>query len=83
MLKKSSQELLHQIGQYLAWSFPGVTNGPPRGLNSDIVIHTEVLKTSSQEPLGQFQPNSTGNNAWEFQLCSNKGGGPFWGPINA
>jgi len=32
--------------------------------------------TSSQEPLGQFQPNLE----TVIQICSNKGAGPFWGP---
>jgi len=45
MLKKSSQELLHQIGQYLVWSIPrtsrfklvqmnslGSQMAPPQGL---------------------------------------------------
>jgi len=49
-----------------------------------------MLNKSSQEPLGQFQPNLIGtnligNNAWELgiQICSNKRGGPIWVPINA
>jgi len=35
---------------------------PPRGLNFYIVLYREMLKkSSSQEPLGQFQPNLAGN----------------------
>jgi len=71
MLKKcSSQELLHQNGQYLAWSIDrtgrfkfvlikslGLQMALHRGLNFYIVIYMELLKNSSQEPLEQFQPN--------------------------
>jgi len=47
------------------------------------VIYKEMLKkSSSQKPLGQFQPNLAGNMVGvEIQICSNKGSGPFWGPI--
>jgi len=91
MLKKhSSQELLHQIGQYLAWSFPskrrfksvqikflGSQMVPPQGL--------KLLKKSSQEPPNHFQPNLVGNmlGRWGYRFFSNKGGGPFWSPIRA
>jgi len=69
MLKKySSQELLHQIGQYLAWNIPRtkrfefVQINPwghmwprTRGLNFCIVIFWEMLKNySSQELLHQM-----------------------------
>jgi len=43
----------------------------PRGLNFDIVIYREMVKkSSSQEPLGQFQPNLVGNmpRGWGFKL---------------
>jgi len=38
-----------------------------------------LKKCSSQEPLGQIQPNLIGNNVWELgiQICSNKGVAPF------
>jgi len=38
-----------------------------------------LKKYSSQEPLGQFQPNLIGNNAWELsiQICSNEAVVPF------
>jgi len=41
-----------------------------------------LKKSTSQEPLDQFQPNLDGNmpGGWGIQ-CSNKGAGPFWGPI--
>jgi len=42
-----------------------------------------MLKTSSsQESLGQFQPNLVGNmlGGWGFR-CLNKRAGPFWGEI--
>jgi len=52
MLKKSSKELLYQIGQYLAWSFPrtgrfnfvqimslGSCMAPPQGLK---LLHVHI-----------------------------------------
>jgi len=48
--------------------------GPhPRSLNFYIVIYREMLKKySSQEPLGQFQPNLVGNMlggwGWGFRF---------------
>jgi len=42
--------------------------------------------TSSQEPLGQFQPHLVGNMhalGMGIQICSRKGAGPLWGPIRA
>jgi len=66
--KSSSQELLHQMGQYLAWSIPmtrrfrfvemkslGSQMAPLQGLkplHSD--IYMEMLKKSSQELLHQM-----------------------------
>jgi len=62
--KSSSQELLHQIGQYLAWSIPsarkfkfvnikslGSCLAPPRGLNFYMVIYREMIKNSSSQEL--------------------------------
>jgi len=39
--------------------------------------------TSSQEPLGQFQPNMVGNMlwGWGFRFVQIKGLAPFEGPI--
>jgi len=67
LLKKSSQELLHQVGQYLARSIPrsrrfkfvqikplGSCMAPPQGLKLYIVIYGEMLKKSSQELLHQI-----------------------------
>jgi len=55
--------------------------GPhPRGLNFYIVIYREMLnKSSSQEPLGQFQPNMAGNllGGWRFRFVQIKGMAPF------
>jgi len=66
MLKKySSQDLLHQMGQYLAWSFPrtrrfkfvqmnslGSQMAPPQGLKLlHCNIYKELLKKSSFEEL--------------------------------
>jgi len=48
------------------------------------VIYREMLKkSSSQEPIGQFQPNLVGIvvGGWGIQICSNKGTGVFWGPV--
>jgi len=41
-----------------------------------------LKKSSFQEPLGQFQPNLAGNmlGGWDSD-CTNKGTGPFWGPV--
>jgi len=49
---------------------------PPQGLNFYIVIYREILKkSSSQEPLGEFQPNLAGNmlGGWEFRFVQIKG----------
>jgi len=96
--KSSSKEVLHQIGQYLACSFPrtgrcnfvqmkslGLQMAPPQGLNFDIVIYEELFKKSSQEPLGQFQPNLAGHmlGRWGNRFVQIKEGGHFWDPINA
>jgi len=41
-----------------------------------------LKRSSSQEPLGQFQSNLVGNiPGIAIQICSNKWAGPFWGPI--
>jgi len=38
--------------------------------------------TFSQKPLDQFQPNLAENMPGDGDSdCSNKGAGPFWGPI--
>jgi len=46
-------------------------------------INFFLQMTSSQESLGQIQPNLVGNmlGGMGIQICSNKGAGPFWGPI--
>jgi len=48
-----------------------------------MVIDREMLKkSSSQEPLDQFQPNWVGNmlgGLMRIQICSNIGAGPFKG----
>jgi len=62
--KSSSQELLHQMGEYLAWSIPrtrtfkvvqmkslGSQMALPQGLNFYIVIYREILKKSSSREL--------------------------------
>jgi len=51
----------------------------PRGLNFYIVIYREMLKKSSQEPQGQFQPNLAGNmpGGWGFRFVQIKGLAPF------
>jgi len=52
----------------------------PRGLNFYIVIYTEMLKkSSSQEPLCQFQPNLAENMpwGWGFRFVQIKGLAPF------
>jgi len=52
----------------------------PRGLNFYIVIYREMLKkSSSQEPLGQFQLNLAGNmpGGWGFRFVQIKGLAPF------
>jgi len=38
-----------------------------------------MLKKSSQEPLGQFQPNISGNilGGWRFRFVQTKGLAPF------
>jgi len=47
------------------------------------VEYREMLKKcSSQEPIGQFQPNLIGNMLADGDLF-NKGAGPYWGPIRA
>jgi len=49
-----------------------------------IVIYREMLKkSSSQEPLGQFQSNLVGNmpGGMGIHICLKKRAGPFWGPI--
>jgi len=56
--------------------------GPhPRGLNFYIVIYIGkcLKKSSSQEPLDQFQPNLSGNmlGGWGFRLVQIKGLAPF------
>jgi len=51
-----------------------------RGLNFYIVIYREMLKKcSSQEPLGQFQPNLAENllGGWGFRFVQIKGLVPF------
>jgi len=41
-----------------------------------------LKKSSSQEPLSQFQANMAGNMLGRgIQICSKTGTGPFWGPI--
>jgi len=52
---------------------------PPQGLKFYIVIYMEMLKKSSQEPLGQFQPNLSGNmpRGWGFRFVQIKGLAPF------
>jgi len=53
---------------------------PPRGLNFYIVIYRKMFKTSSsQESLGQFQPNLAGNmlGGWGFRCLQIKGLAPF------
>jgi len=42
-----------------------------------------LKKSSSQEPLGQFQPKHGRKHAWKMgiQIYSKKGTGLFWGPI--
>jgi len=41
-----------------------------------------LKKSSSQEPLGQFQPNLAENMLGRgIQICSNKRAGPSWGPV--
>jgi len=77
--------MLHQIGQYFSWSIPRARRfkfvqiksldlcmAPPQGLK---LLHSNIYrkmlkKYSSQEPLGQFQPNLAGNmlGGWEFRL---------------
>jgi len=60
--KSSSQELQHQIGQYLTWSFPrtgrfnfiemkflGLQMAPPWALNFYIVIYRAMFKQSSSK----------------------------------
>jgi len=51
---------------------------PPQGLK---LLHREMLKKSSQEPLGQFQPNLTENmpGGWEFRFVQIRGW-PLLGP---
>jgi len=39
-----------------------------------------LKKSSSQEPLGQFQLGRKHAGEIGIQICSNKGSGPFWGP---
>jgi len=60
---------------------PRVMYGPtPRGLNFYTVIYREMLKkSSSQEPLGQFQPNLAENipGGWGFRIVQTKGLAPF------
>jgi len=53
-LGKRIQVCSNKIPKGHAWS-------GPRGLNFYIVIYRELLKNSSQEPIGQFQPNMIGN----------------------
>jgi len=68
---------------YLAWSILGARRfnfvqikslglcmAPPQGLKVYIVIYREMLKKSSQERLGQFQPKLAGNllGGWGFRL---------------
>jgi len=47
------------------------------------VIYREMLKKSSQEPIGQFQPNLIGNmlGGWGFTFVHIKGW-PLLGPNN-
>jgi len=49
--------------------------GPTPGASNVIVIYREMLKKSSQEPLGQFQPNLAGNmlGVWGFRFVHVKG----------
>jgi len=60
---------------------PMVMYGPtPGGLNFYIVIKREMLKqSSSQEPLGQFEPKLAGNmlGGWGFVFVPIKGLAPF------
>jgi len=52
----------------------------PRSLKFYIVIYREKLKkSSSQEPLAQFQPNLAGNmlGGWRFRCVHIKGLAPF------
>jgi len=49
---------------------PSVMYDPTQGLKFVMVIYREMLKkSSSQEPLGQFQPNLVGNmlGEWGFR----------------
>jgi len=93
MLKKCySQELLHQIGQYLAWSFPGTRRfkfvqmkslgsqmALPGGLNFYIVIYRELLKKIFSRTTRPISTKLGRKHAWEMgiQICSNKGLAPF------
>ena len=49
----------------------------PRGDNYE--IPKKKLKSSTPEPLGQYQPNSPRNHLWvkELLVCSNEGPQPF------
>jgi len=51
----------------------------PRSLNFYIVIYREMLKKSSQEPLGQFEPKMGGNmlGRWGFRFVQIKRLAPF------
>jgi len=54
----------------------GSCMSPPKGLNFYIVIYREVIKkSSSQEPIGQFQPNLAENmpDRWEYRFVQIKG----------
>jgi len=52
---------------------------PPGGLNFYMVIYKEMLKKSSQEPLGQFQRSWAENmlGGWGFRFVQIKGLGPY------
>jgi len=67
--------------QFCSNKVPRVMYGPnPRCLNFYIVIYREMFKkSSSQEPLGQFQPNLVGNmlGGLGFRFVQIKGLVPF------
>jgi len=57
-------------------------HGPNQGLkllHSNTVYREMLKKSSSQEPLGQFQPNLAGNmlGGWGFRSVEIKGLTPF------